>query len=193
MATQDVLKFGKSTIILQSDEFAEGHSNGIIAYPQDQPLTDRAIYEIIVKNILDVSHTDTWNAGYIMGALHGLFVGRSEVEERDAPQVQLGHMTLHLNNWRFREGYYDGREDQQASQHERPATIITARDLLRYIAHYNPETKRYYFAEEELSTLEETLGQLIGYLCAGLFLQPEPGVAQERHTEPLRAVLQEAN
>ena len=66
---------------------------------------------------------------------------------------------------------------------------MTARELLSYIAHRNPETNTYYFGEDELSALEDVLGQLVGYLCAALFPKP----TQEHDTGPLQiAALQEA-
>ena len=76
---------------------------------------------------------------------------------------------------------------------------MTARDLLSYIAHRDPETKRYFFGEEALNTLEETLGQLIGYVCTALFptlqiVQQGEAVPTHPHvTEPLPStVLQDA-
>lgn len=111
-------------------------------------------------------------------------------EEPDAPRVQFGSHTLHLNRWRFRDGYYNGQHDYEAGCDERTSPdLATARELLSYIAHRNPETNTYYFGEDELSALEDVLGQLVGYLCTALFPQP----AQEHDTEPLQiAALQEA-
>lgn len=71
-------------------------------------------------------------------------------------------MTLRLNRWRFCEGYYNGKLDYGEGQEERTSQdVLTARDLLRYIAHRDPETNLYSFGEEELACLEETVGQLI--------------------------------
>ncbi|MBV9230602.1 MAG: hypothetical protein JOZ18_14930, partial [Chloroflexi bacterium] len=76
------------------------------------------------------------------------------------------------------------RRQQQAQ----PTMVLTACDLLHFVAHYDPQTRRYFFAEEELCTLEDVLGQLVGYLCAALFPR------QEKSTGPLErsAILQEA-
>ena len=191
MTTSHVFKLGKSTIFLHSDEFKEGYYNGFVAYPrkQQQPLTDSAVYELIATNLLDVSHTDTWNAGYIIGAITGIYKGDQDESERDAQEVQLGTITLGLNNWRFREGYQTGQEDYCICQSEREVTpILKSSDLLRYIAHHDPETNLYYFAEDEISAIEDTLGQLVGYLCAALF------PSQERNTGALQhsTILQEA-
>jgi hypothetical protein len=96
--------------------------------------------------------------------------------------VQFGSLALHLNRWRFRDGYYNGQQDYEAGRDERTSPdILTARELLSYIAHRNPETHTYYFGEDELSALEDILGQFIGYLCAALFPKP----TQEHNTEPL--------
>jgi hypothetical protein len=85
--------------------------------------------------------------------------------------VQCGTVTLRLNHWQFREGFLNGQEDRQAdlAQEEAAPTSISARDLLSYIAHHDPATGRYSLGKEALRTFEETLGQVVGYLCTVLF------------------------
>jgi hypothetical protein len=57
------------------------------------------------------------------------------------------------------------------------------------VAHRNPETNTFFFGEDELSALEDVLGQFIGYFCAALRSSPD----QAHQTEPLSiTVLQEA-
>ena len=61
--------------------------------------------------------------------------------------------------------------------------------LLVIGAHRNPETNTFFFGEDELSALEDVLGQFIGYFCAALRSLPD----QAHQTEPLSiTVLQEA-
>lgn len=192
MAQQQVFKPGHSTILVHDDEFGDGYTNGVIGYPdQERPLTVTAIRNLIEEAVADTSHAPDWNTGYIAGAIKGILEGDyKQQEEPDAPRVQFGSLTLHLNRWRFRDGYYNGQHDYEAGHDERTSPdLLTARELLRYIAHRNPETNTYYFGEDELSALEDVLGQLVGYLCAALF----PKAAQEHDTEPLQiAALQEA-
>ncbi len=167
-----MFKYGQSSILVHADAFEDGYSNGLLSPLSEEThlLTDTALYENIVKNILDVNASNEWNAGYILGTMHNLFLGKRDHTEPDAPQVQFGSVTLRLNTWRFRDGFYTGQEDYQAGQDERESTqIVTAHDLLRFIAHQDPETKRYYFVEEEIDALEDMLGQFTGYLCAALF------------------------
>ncbi len=177
MATKQqpqMFKYGQSSILIHNDDFEDGYSNGLLGYGSEEThlLTDTALFESIVKNILDVKASNEWNAGYILGTTHSLLLGKGDHTEPDAPQVQLGSVTLRLNNWRFRDGFYTGQEDYQAGQDERePRHIVTAGDLLRFIAHRDPDTKRYYFVEEEINALEDMLGRFTGYLCAALFLQ----------------------
>lgn len=95
-------------------------------------------------------------------------------------EVQLGEVTLRLNRWCFRAGYENGQADYEQGQHERSScAILSAQELLRYVAHYDSDTDLYLLGDEELCTIEETLGQLIGYLCSALFFVPV------RTTEPL--------
>lgn len=73
-------------------------------------------------------------------------------------------------------------------QHERTSPdVLTAHGLRLYIAHRDSETNRYYFGEDELACLEETPGQLVGYVCTALFSK------QEHETSPMfMTVLPEA-
>ena len=123
-----------------------------------------------------------------MGAISGIREGSHSEEHLECPQVQLGAVLLRFNRWRFREGYLNGHLDYEAGKETLSSPdVLTARDLLCYIAHYDLDTNMYSFAEDQLATLEETLGQLIGYFCAALFPKQEPT------TGPLqgRMILQE--
>ncbi len=184
MAQPQVFKLGYSSILVKNDEFGDGYTNGLVAHPDEkQPLTVEAIRKIIDEAVIDVSETEDWNTGYIVGAVRGILEGDYKGKwEPNAPRVQCGSLTLHLNRWRFRDGYYNGQRDYEVSQEGQPSTrILTANELLRYLAHHDPQTNRYYFGEEDLSGLEDVLGQLVGYLCAAL----RPSPAQEHDTEPL--------
>jgi hypothetical protein len=171
--SRQLFKLGVTTITTHSDAFADGYTNGLVAHPQtaQQPLTDTMLYELIESNIHDVHASNEWNAGFIVGALDGLRKGYATTLDADVPVVQCGNMTLRLNHWQFREGFLLGQEDRQADLAEQEATriSITARDLLSYIAHRDPETKHHFLGKEELHALEATLGQLVGYLCTALF------------------------
>src|SRR5262249_44574565 len=91
----------------------------------------------------------------------------------EVPFVQFGSVTLRLDHWLFNAGYYTGQRAYKADWATRPSThTITAIELLRYAAHYNPDTTRYTLAEDELACLESHLGEFVGYLLAALF--PEP-------------------
>jgi hypothetical protein len=194
MATPHVTKFGKSTILVHDDDFSEGYSNGLIHHTnQESPLTVEAIRNMIAESFLDVLHTDAWNTGYVCGAIRGIYEGAYLQQDEDAPSVQLGTLTLRLNRWRFKDGFFNGQEDYQESQNEQATPdTLTARDLLRYIAHRDSEKDTFFFGDDELSALEDVLGQLVGYLCAALFPHfPKP--TQERDAKPLQAaILQEA-
>ncbi len=109
---------------------------------------------------------------------------------RSIVSVQLGPVTLHLNRWRFQDGYAIGQQEYQVRQAERPTpTVVTARELLDLIAHRDPVAQTYYFGADELAALENILGQLVGYLCAALFSHTN----EERTTGSLAvAALQEA-
>jgi hypothetical protein len=177
---QSVFKLGKATILVPDDEFADGYANGFVIHPEaGQPLTVETIRRIITQSVFDTMHPDDWNMGYIVGALDGIRRGEPSTHDPDARQVRLSGLTLRLDDWRFREGYITGQEDYAALQDERTdPSVLSARDLLRYIAHRDRETNRYYFGEEDLATLEEMLGQLVGYLCAALFS------TQQQNAEP---------
>ncbi len=191
MAQLHPFKFGNATIFVENEDFADGYNNGFVGHPDnDQPLTVEVIRRLIVENLSDLQETPTWNTGYILGALAGIYSGSCCNEEPDAPQVQLGLVTLRLNRWRFRDGYSIGQQDYQTRQAERPTpNVVTARELLDTIAYCDHVTQTYYLGAEELTALEDVLGQLVGYLCAALFSQ----TAQEHTTEPLSvAALQKA-
>jgi len=193
-------KIGNTTILVHNDEFADGYTNGLVAHPeaqQGEPVSVEVISELVAESFLDVSHTRDWNIGYLIGAIDGIRLGNVHQQDAESPYAHLGAVTLCLNRWRFREGYRTGQEDYHAGQQEQMSPpMLTARDLLRYIAHRNSHTDMHYFSESELNTLEETLGQLIGYLCAALFPvveQVEVGEVMPQHTESLPvASLQEA-
>lgn len=169
---QHVFKLGKSTLVVSTDAFSDGYANGFVGYPNKEeahPLTVDTIQRLILDSLFDQLQSREWNLGYIVGAISGL----REVNHDTAAascDMQLGLVTLRLNRWRFREGYINGQADYEQGQHERPSrTVLTAQELLRYIAHYDTNTGLYVLGDEELCTLEETLGQLIGYLCSALF------------------------
>jgi hypothetical protein len=150
----------------------DGYGNGFVAYPHNaqEPMTDSMLYDLIVTNILDSSASHKWNAGFVLGAIEGLRKGRP-VLTPEMKVVQCGTVTLRLNHWQFREGFLNGQEDRQAdlAQEEAVPTSISARDLLSYIAHRDPATGRYSLGKEEIRMFEETLGQVVGYLCTALF------------------------
>lgn len=175
---QQVFKLGKSTIVVHDDEFADGYTNGSVAYPntaQETLFTVEHIRQIITESFLDGKHTGDWNIGYIVGAISGIREGSHYDDHLECPQVQLGAGLLRFNRWRFREGYLNGQLDYEAGKETHPSPhVLTARDLLCYIAHYDPDTNMYSFAKDQIATLEETLGQLIGYFCAALFWEQEP-------------------
>ena len=179
-----LFQYGNSSILVQSDDFEDGYFNGLLSHLEDElhPLTDTALFAWIVKNILDIKASNAWNTGYLLGSIRSLLIGTRDLTEPEAPQIQLGAITLRLNNWRFRDGFYTGQEEYQAGQDERePGQTVAAGNLLRFIAHRDPETKRYYFVEEEINALEDMLGQFTGYLCAALFPKQEPRTAPLHH------------
>jgi len=149
--SRQVFKLGATTVLTHNDGFADGYANGLVAHPQtaQQPLTDTILYELIVTKILDVHASNEWNTGFVVGALEGLRKGHTTISAPDVPVVQCGDVTLRLNNWRFREGFLLGQEDRQAdlADQEVTGTSLTARDLLSYIAHRDPDTKHYFLRE----------------------------------------------
>ena len=179
-----LFKFGNATILVENGDFADGYYNGLTGgFDLEQPVSVEAIRAMIVESLSDLQETPTWNTGYIAGALTDLYKGSHRRDEPDAPQVQLGPVTLRLNRWRFHDGYYIGHEEYEAAQQERPTPgVVTARELLDTIAHCDSGTDTYHFGQEELSALEDILGQLVGYLCAALFSQTN----EEPNTGPLQ-------
>ena len=176
-------QYGQSSILVSNDDFEDGYYNGLLSHLSDElhPLTDATLFVWIIKNILDVQASNAWNTGYLLGSIRRLLIGTRDITEPEAPQVQFGSVTLRLNSWRFREGFCTGQEDALASLDEQSSQrVVTAHDLLRFIAHRDPETKCYSFAEEEINAVEDTLGQFTGYLCTAFFPKQEPV------TEPLQ-------
>ena len=167
-----LFKFGTTTVYTHNDAFADGYGNGFVAYPHNatEPVTDTMLYDLIATNISDTSASHEWNAGFVLGALEGLRKGRP-VPTPEMKVVQCGTVTLRLNQWQFREGFLLGQEDRQAdlAQEEAVPTTLSARDLLSYIAHRDSATGHYFLGKEALRTFEETLGQVVGYLCTALF------------------------
>lgn len=193
MAQSTPYKFGSVTILAENEEdFANGYSNGFVGYPEQnqQPLTEQDVRRLIIQNLTDPTESLTWNTGYVLGALAGLYVGPYRGDEPHAPQVQLGPVAFYLNRWRFRDGYFMGQEKYQTRQAEHPTpNVIFARELLDLIAHRDSITQTYHFSANELTGLEDILGQLVGYLCAALFSETKEGPT----TEPLAvAASQEA-
>ncbi len=170
--SRQLFKLGATTVYTHSDAFADGYGNGFVAYPHNaqEPMTDTMLYDLIATNISDTSASHEWNVGFVLGAIEGLRKGRP-VPTPEMKVVQCGTVTLRLNHWQFREGFLNGQEDRQADlvQEEAVPTSISARDLLSYIAHRDPATGRYSLGKEALRTFEETLGQVVGYLCTALF------------------------
>src|SRR5260221_13874109 len=106
VSQQQVFKLGKSTLVVHDDEFADGYTNGNVAYPtttQETPLTVERIRQIITESFLDSEHSNDWNTGYIVGAISGIREGSHSEEHLECSQVQLGTVLLRLNRWRFRE------------------------------------------------------------------------------------------
>ena len=172
MPNQNTFKLGNASILVESDEFADGHDNGLTSLEETQPLTVAAIRTILVEALNDTIEPADWNTGYVVGAIRGIYEGSPALweTEPEISSVQLGSLTLRLNRWRFSGGYYTGRQAYKMKQANRPSTrVVTATELLRSIACYDAETKQYTLAEAELSGLEDVLGQLVGYLCAALF------------------------
>jgi hypothetical protein len=169
---RQLFKLGATAVHTHSDDFADGYGNGFVAHPHNaqEPMTDTMLYDLIATNISDTSASHEWNAGFVLGALEGLRKERP-VPTPESKVVQCGTVALRLNHWQFREGFLNGQEDRQAdlAQEEAVPTSISARDLLSYIAHRDPATGRYFLGKEELHTFEETLGQVVGYLCTALF------------------------
>ncbi len=192
--SRQLFKLGATTVLTHSNAFADGYGNGFVAYPQtaQQPLTDTMLYDLIVTNILDTDASHEWNAGFVLGAIEGLRKGRP-APTPDTSIIQCGTVMLRLNNWRFREGFLLGQEDRQAdlAEEEVTPTTLSARDLLSYIAHRDPETGCYFLDEKVLHTFEETLGQVVGYVCTALFStlqateQEESVPTRSQVTEPL--------
>lgn len=186
-----LFKYGQSSLIVHSDDFEDGYANGLLDHldHESSSLTATALAECIVKNALDSSASREWNAGYILGIALSLLLGTPDTAEPAAPQVLFGPVTLRLNNWRFREGFYVGQDDYQAGQSERGCSpLVTANDLLRSVAHYDTQRQRYFFDQSELDALEDMFGRFTGFLCAALFAP-----TKERVTEPLsQVVLHEA-
>ena len=186
MAQLRAFKLGCATILVHDDEFSDGYSNGLLAYAdQEPPLTEEAIRNMIVESMTDSLHTAQWNTGYIVGAIKGIHEDTyQQQDDADAPYVQLGTLTLHLNRWHFRDGYYNGQRGYKMHHAEQMATgILTARELLSYVANRDPATDRYSFGEDELSALEDVLGQFVGYLCAAMSqqaTQEHPSIPMER-------------
>lgn len=187
MAQPQPFKFGNATILVDNGDFANGYSNGFVRHPEDedQLITVEEIRRLIVENLSDLSETPTWNTGSILGSIVDMYAGVRRDEEPEAPQIHLGSLTLHLNRWRFRDGYYIGQEKYQTRQAERPdPDIVTARELLNLIAHRDPATHTYYFGAEDLAALEDLLGELVGYLCTALLSQ----TSKEPSTGPLAMI-----
>src|SRR5258708_4417611 len=122
MAQQQVFKLGNSTIVVSNDEFGDGYTNGIMSYPdQARPWTVTGTRNIMGEAVADTCHTEDWNTGYIAGAIRGILEGDcKQQEEPDAPRVQFGSLTLHLNRWRFRDGYSNGQQDYKAAPNAPP-------------------------------------------------------------------------
>jgi hypothetical protein len=183
MAQSQAFKLGYASIVVKSDEFGNGYTNGLLAHSDQEAMTVEAIRAMIEEAVQDVSEPADWNTGYIVGAIRGLFEGNYKGErEYEAPCVQFGPLTLYLNRWRFRDGYYNGQRDYEVNHADQAAPDrLTAGELLAYIAHRDPATQVYYFGQDELSAIEDVLGQLIGYLCAAF----SASMAHESVTEPL--------
>lgn len=182
----NVFKVGYSSVLVDSDEFADGYYDGYVETPKDtQPLTVEAIRKLLVELLSDTAQTADWSTGYIVGAIRGIYEGYPTLQDRDpeVPFVELGPVTLRLNDYRFNHGYYAGQRAYKTDWASHPSKhTVTAIELLRYAAHYDPETMRYSLTEDELTCLEYHLGDFVGYLCAALF--PEESM-QEHETQRL--------
>lgn len=187
MTTPYPFKLGNATILVENEDFANGYNNGFVGHPEneDRPITVDEIRQFIVENLSNSSESPAWNTGYIVGTLIGLYAGPRCDDEPEAPQVELGPVTLRLDRWRFRDGYYAGKLEYQARQAERPEPqVITARELLDLIAHRDPVAHTYHFEEYQATYVEDTLGELVGYLCTALFSETQ----KEPTTGPLAVV-----
>lgn len=181
MAQSHAVKLGHSTILVCDDEFSNGYSSGLLTYSeQELPFTSEALRTMIVDAMTDRTQTENWYIGYIAGAIRGMHEGvYPQREDPTAPFVHLDTLTLHLNRWRFRDGYYTGQGMYEARHYEHPAmNVLTAHELLSSIAHYDPEARSYYFDARELAALEDILGQFLGYFCAACCKQ---SAQQGRH------------
>ncbi len=110
MAPSQLFKFGNATILVERDDFTDGYYNGLTGgFDLEQSVSVEAIRAMIVESLTDLQETPAWNTGYIVGAIQDLYEGSHRQEEPDAPQIQLGPVTLRLNRWRFQDGYYLGQ------------------------------------------------------------------------------------
>lgn len=61
---------GNTTIIVSDDEFFNAYQAGYLYYHTDfkgRPLTELAVYEVMMQTTLSVYHSCRWNAGYLAG------------------------------------------------------------------------------------------------------------------------------
>jgi hypothetical protein len=191
MAEQHPFKYGRSTIVVEEDDFTDGYMNGYAVSPGEEDVWSvEALHRLIMECVSDTKESPAWNIGCLLGAIKAIYDG-TPLEEGYTPSVQLGPITLRLNRWRFHDGYWIGRQDYAADQDDRhPSNVLTAHELLSYIAHRDPATQTYYLGPDEVSAFEVIIGQLVGYLCAALF--PQTGQDGETEQPPSSTVLQEA-
>lgn len=61
---------GSALIAVTDDQFCNGYTAGYLTYHvhyRNRTLSEQEIYEFIIRHMQDVTHTDRWNTGFVLG------------------------------------------------------------------------------------------------------------------------------
>jgi len=69
------------------DDFTEGLCNGYLSYYADfegKPVTDKDVFDMVLRNIIDVRGSRRFNAGYVVSWIEALIEDRDIFAEPDS-------------------------------------------------------------------------------------------------------------
>jgi hypothetical protein len=72
-------QIGHATIAVSDEQFGNGYMVGYLRYLLDyaeRPLTEREIYEFLMRHLLNARETDRWNTGLVTGWIAAMQAAR---------------------------------------------------------------------------------------------------------------------
>jgi hypothetical protein len=87
-ASMALARIGNAAISVSDEQFGNGYTVGYLRYLLDdagRPLTERDMYEFLMRHLLNARETDRWNTGLVTGWISAMQAAR----QRESASVAL--------------------------------------------------------------------------------------------------------